>query len=386
MDVTGRAPFTRDRLTILTYTMAGILGYGFGALGPAMPLLRDDLGISRTVGGLHFTLEAASAVAFGFFIDRLVRHWGRRAVFWTGGAGAALGALVIGLGGHPAITLAGAALIGGPGSAMLASAQSALSDRHRGYRAVALTEGNTAVSAGTVIPALVIGGLVAIGAGWRLAFAVPAVLYLATAVARADQAFPPAAAPPRDQPTRRLPRPYWLFWAAMFPAVGAEWSVAAWGAGYLVEIGGTSEASAALLMTLFFGAMVGGRYLASRLAHRFEPLRILVASAAIGLAGFMVFWRVEGTPAIVTGLFVTGLGISTLFPMLLSMAVGTAADRPDLATARISISAGSSVIVAPLALGWLADQTGIRDAFGVVPALFLMVAVVAFMGRRAERS
>lgn len=251
---------------------------------------------------------------------------------------------------------------------------------------MALTEGNTATSAGAVIPALVIGGLVATGAEWRLAFAVPAVLYLATVLRRADQEFPPPSTPLSGGSTRRLPRAYWLFWAAMFPAVGAEWSVVAWGAGYLVEVGGTSEAAASLLMTLFFGAMVGGRFLGSRLAHRLDPLHILGVSAAVALVGFIAFWRGGPTPAIVAGLFVTGLGISTLFPMLLSLAVGTAADRADQATARVSISAGASVIVAPLALGWLADQTGIRDAFGVVPALFVIVAAVALLGRRATRA
>ena len=51
----GPEAFTRDRLTFLTYGMVVVFGFTVAAIGPAMPLLREDLAISRTVGGLHFT-------------------------------------------------------------------------------------------------------------------------------------------------------------------------------------------------------------------------------------------------------------------------------------------------------------------------------------------
>ncbi len=377
--------FVRDRLTILVYTMAGTFGYSVGALGPAMPLLRDDLGIGRTVGGLHFTVVASGAVAFGFFLERLAQRWGRRRLFWRAAILVASGALLIGVGPHPAVTLLGAALIGGPGAAVLSTVQSTLSDRHHRHRAVALTEGNTASSAGSVVAALVMGAFVAIGIGWRWAFVVPALLVAATAAFRSDEPFPPADRAIAHRQGRRLPAAYWLFWAALFPAVAAEWSLGAWGAGYLVDIGGTSEAAAAVLMTLFFGAMVLGRLVASRLARRLDPLAILMGSAVLGLIGILVFWRADPTGLIVAGLVTAGLGISTLFPMLLSMAVEVASDRADVATARVSISAGAAVIVAPITLGWLADRNGIQQAFGIVPGLFVLVVVIAIAGRAAAR-
>jgi MFS family permease len=375
--------FARDRLTWLVYGMAGIFGYAVAALGPVMPLFRKDLGISRTLGGLHFTIVAVGAVVFGSFVDRLARRWGRRRLLWSGGAGVVVGALLIGLGRHPAVTLLGAALIGGPGAALLAAVQSTLADSHAAHRGVALTEANTATSIGAALPALVIGGFVAIGLGWRLAFAVPTVLFLVVLTTRRNEPFP-ALAPGRSYP-RRLPRAYWWFWAGLLPAVGAEWSVAAWGASYLVDVGGTSEGVASVLMTSFFGTMALGRFLTSRLARHVAPLPLLLIAAAVGLGGLLTFWLVETATPIVVGLLLIGLGISALFPMLLTMAMSTAPDRSETAAARVSIAAGTAVIVAPLTLGFVADQSSLQTAFGFVPGLLVIVAALALAGEFVAR-
>ena len=51
----------------------------------------------------------------------------------------------------------------------------------------------------------------------------------------------------------------------------------------------------------------------------------------------------------------------------------------------MNISAGGAVLLAPLTLGVIADQAGIRAAFGLVPALFVFVVLLAILGRRMDR-
>ncbi|MDJ0497156.1 MAG: MFS transporter [Acidimicrobiia bacterium] len=380
----GPGVFTRDRLTFLAYGLTFTFGYAVAALGPAMPLIREDLGISRTVGGLHFTLLAAGSVLTGLAVGRIVPLWGRRRLFWTGGAGVAVGSLLIASGWHPAVTMAGCLLAGAAGSATLITVQASLSDRHSMNRPVALTEANMATSVGTVVPALVIGALVAVGAGWRPAFLAPAALWIALFVALRSEQFPPVRTTGRPVHRKRLPAAYWFLWMGFIPAVGAEWSVGAWGADYLVTVAGTTEGTASFLMAAFFGAMVAGRFLGSRVARRVKPFPLLVGTTTLGLGGAMLLWGSTATPLVVAGLFLTGLGISMLFPMLLSLAIGIVPDRPDRAAARIAIAAGGAVIVAPLTLGALADQSGIRGAFGLVPGLLVFVVLFAALGRRAN--
>ena len=377
--------FVRGRTTLLTYGMAMAFGFTVAALGPAMPLLREELGISRTVGGLHFSALAAGSVLAGFAAERLVRSWGRRRVFWLGGAGLAAGGLIIGTGWHPAATIGGAFVAGGFGAAMLAVSSATLSDLHPAHHEVAITELNTASSAGSVVPALLIGILVLVGVGWRPAFVVPLAIVLALALRGRVETFP-RPSHPGSTVRRRLPTAYWFTWAAFVPAVSAEWAVGAWGAGYLVDVTASTEESAALLMTTFFGAMLVGRFLGSLVTRRVGALPLLVGAASVGLGGVALFSSTSTVLPVVAGLFVAGLGISMLFPMLLSLAIDRARDRTDVAAARVFIAAGGAVFVAPLTLGAIADRTDIRSAFAVVPGLFVLVVVLAALGHREARA
>ena len=55
-----------DRLTWLTFAQLGVYGYFLYGFGPSVPLLRDDLGVSNAVSGLHGTALAAGSVLAGF--------------------------------------------------------------------------------------------------------------------------------------------------------------------------------------------------------------------------------------------------------------------------------------------------------------------------------
>lgn len=383
--------FFRDRFTWLAYVMLGYFAYLQAALGPAMPLLRDDLGLSYTTGGMHFSAMAFGLVVAGLVTDRAVARWGRRAVFWGGGAGMASGGLIVVAGRHPAITIFGAWWLGFLGTMLLATIQSSLADHHGPRRAIALTESNVVASASAALPPLLIGGLERLGAGWRGAFILPALVWAAAFAGNRSLAVPaPRSQPDRaatdPAPERALSPVFWLYWVALVCAVAAEWSVAAWGADYLVDVGELRKADASLLMTLFFLAMTVGRAAGSGLTRRIAVERLLMAVLATGLAGFMLFWLGPAPVVIVAGLFLVGLGMGNVFPFLLSITVSTAPDHADIASARVTLGAGLAILLAPQALGWAADRTGIQAAYGLVFGLFWLAAgATTFANRRATR-
>lgn len=364
--------------------MASVFGFALAELGPAMPSMRSELGMSRTLGGLHFTALSAGSIVTGFLAERVIEAAGRGRVFWWGGAGVAAGSLVVAAGPHPALTLAGALLVGVSGTAMLTTVQSTLADHHPTRRAVALTEANTATSVGSVLPALVIGASVAVGFGWRAAFVVPAAAWATLVLVRRSEPIPEPEPSRRSSRRPPLPAAYWCFWGALVPSVGAEWSVGAWGAGYLVDVAGASEAAASVLMTAFFGAMVVGRVLGGRAAMRIPPFPLVLAASAVGMIGTVLLWVSTAVAPAVAGLFVAGLGISVLFPMLLSLAMDTTPERSAAASARVFIAGGGAVLLAPVTLGVIADRAGLRPAFGLVPGLFVLVVGLAALGRRAS--
>ncbi len=381
---THAIPFVRDRYTLLAYAMLGYFAYLQAAPGVAMPLLRDDLDLSYTVGGMHISALALGMVLAGLSADRVVARWGRRNVFWGGGAGMAVGALLLVTGPHAAFTIAGMFIMGLLGTALLATVQSGLADRHGADRAIALTESNVVAAAITILPPLLVGGFERIGIGWRGAFVAMVLAWGAAFLTQRSTPIP--ASHPRKNVSggtdRALPPIFWLYWLGLVLGVATEWSVIAWSADFLVDVGDLRKADASLVMTLFFLAMTLGRALGSYLTRRMDVVRLLFATMSVGLAGYVMLWLVPVTGLMIAGLFVTGLGIANMFPFLLSITVGTAPEQSDVASSRITLGAGLAILLAPQILGTAADQTGIQTAYGLVFGLFVLAMIVVTVARR----
>ncbi len=62
------------------------------------------------------------------------------------------------------------------------------------------------------------------------------------------------------------------------------------------------------------------RWLVARVALR----RLLIAALALTFAGFLIYWGVSWPPAAIAGVFVIGLGIAPLYPLVTDFAIGAA--------------------------------------------------------------
>ncbi len=378
--------YTRDRFTWLAYLFLAFYGYFLNAFGPITPFLMDDLGLSYTVSSLHFTAFAVGILVVGLGGHLLIRRIGRWWCLWIGAFGMSLGALLLVLGKTPVITIGAAFLMGVIGSLILAIIPAALADHHGELRAVALSEANVLASAVSTMAPLLVGWCAGFLGNWRLALVLGAsasiLMYLGF-----RKAAPPASA--ASQPTstaarRPLPRLYWIYWVALVLGVAVEFCMIFWSANYVEVALGASKASAAQAVSVFLGAMIVGRLLASRLVLRFATRRLVVAAFLIASAGFLLYW---GAPSILlglTGLFFTGLGVAFFYPLIFSLAIEAAGEATIQAGARATLASGVAILVLPLVLGRLADAVGIRSAYGVVLLLLAGVfVIIQFAGRPA---
>lgn len=385
MITSQRATFTRDRFTWVAYLLLGYYAYYLNAPGVAMPLLRADLALSYTVGGLHVSALALGMVVAGFVTARLVRHYGRRAVIWGGSSGMTLGALLFSVGRHPALTLPAIAFMGFAGTTLLATLQSSLSDHHGPFRALALTEANVVASATTIMAPLFVGGFARIGLGWRTAFVLPTLAWAILALRARSQQIPDTVEEHGGvHRPATLPRIFWFYWLALILGVAVEWSIISWGADFLVEAGALARADASLVMSAFFVAMLVGRATGTTLARRAEIVPLLLGAMGTGLAGFLVFWLVPLAALRIGGLFLAGLGVANMFPYLLSIGMSVAGTNTDLGSARLTVGSGSAILLAPLVLGWIADRAGIASAYQLVAVLFVLAIAVVLVTRRIE--
>jgi fucose permease len=296
----------------------------------------------------------------------------------------AAGVLLLVVGSQPAVTIAGALLMGILGSLLLVMVQATLADHHGERRAVALTEANVGAAVAGMMAPLAIGFFQRIGLGWRWALIVPVVLVAVAALRAWHEPVPEASGSshPAGDKGAALPRLFWVYWVVLLLVVSAEWCVIFWGADFLENAVGLTKVLAATLLTLFWLAYVVGRAAGSRLARRLPAARLLLASLVVGLVTFPLLWL--GAPALlnVAGLFLVGLAFANLFPLTLSVAVGTAPGQANAASARVSLGAGLAILTVPLILGGFADRVGIFDAYGLVAILLVVAILVTWLAGR----
>lgn len=377
--------FRRDRLTWVAYVMLAWFAYLQAAPGLVVVHLRDELDMSYSTGGLHVAAFAAGAMVAGWISGPVERALGRRTLFWSSALVLAVGAVGLTSGRVAALTVGSVLVMGVGGGLLLVTIQAALADNHGERRAVALAEANVAAS---IAYLALIGGLsltAALGVGWRVALlaslVVPVVVWWINRRVAID-------APPPSRVTQgRLPSAFWIAAVMLFCMAAAEWCIAAWGAAFVEESAGVSADSAVALMAGYFGGVVAGRTLGSRLARRHDPVRLLTVALAVTAVGFAVLWPSTGPVQAFAGLSLLGIGLGNLFPMGVSVTVALAPGQTVLASGRAVGMTSFAILLAPLTVGALADATSLTAALGVVPvALALAAAGLTVVSRRARAS
>ena len=380
--------FQRDRFTWLAYLLLAFYGYFLNVLGPITPFLKDELALSYTISSLHFTAFAVGILVIGLGGHLVIQRLGRWRSLWVGAIGMSLSAVVLVVGQTPIITIGASFLMGLIGSLILAIVPAALSEQHGERRAVALSEANVIASLVATAAPLLVGWFALSIGGWRLALALialtPIVLYVGL-----GKGISPAAGSAQVDPVRiRQPLPglFWMYWVALVLAVSVEFCMISWSADYMENVLGLLKADAAQAVSLFFAGMILGRLAGSRLVQQFSTRRLVMAAILLAAVGFLIFWRPASALMGLGGLFITGLGVASLYPLILSLAIGASNNNPIQASARATLASGVAILTLPLILGRLADALGIGPAYGVVVVLLIVVfVIIQVTGRMAAR-
>lgn len=362
------------RRTTFTWTAFGALfafGYLNAVLGPALPYLRAVEGISYLTGALHQVAYAVGGGLAGLLSARGLLAFDRRSLIGAGLIGAGLAGLAVGYGDTAPITIAGALLMGLLGTLALIRLWAALADAHGSGRAVALSEGEVAVSlAGIAIP-LLIGVLAGSPATWRLTFALGALVatLAVISVRRSDVPAPRAARRDAGPETRLQPT-----LVIVFAIVALEFALSFWLASYLNDDVGLVRPLAVALVSVLYAANLAGRLLASRLARTHTPERLLFGALGCVVAGLPSLLAATSATAAVPGIVLAGTGIGALFPLTSSLHVQASRRAADTALGEILTIAALGQIAGPLLAGAIAQASSLRTGLLVLPALTLFAA------------
>jgi fucose permease len=379
-------PFRRDSLTWLAYALLAFWSYFLNVLGPITPFLQDELKLSYTVASLHFTAFGIGIVLTGLAGHHVVERLGRWRALWLSAGGLSVGVIVLVLGRLPAVTTGAAFGMGLIGSLILVLIPAILSEHHGEQRAIALSEATMISSVSAALAALLVGWFAQTAAGWRLALVLVALIpiVLRLTLGRTNIVADPVPAPSAGaaRAGRGLPARYWVYWTGLMLGIAAEFCIIFWGASYLEKVLGVPTISAAQAVSLFIGGMVLGRLAGSRLVQGLPAPRVTILGVLVAAAGFAAFYFAQGPRVAQAAMLVTGLGMGPLYPMVISLAIGTAPDKSVQGGARATLATGCAILSLPLILGRLADAAGLHAAFTIVFLLLAGVFLIVLLASR----
>lgn len=343
-----------------------------------MPFLRDELQISYTTGGLHFSAYAAGYSLSGILSRYLPHRWGRSQRIWGAAGGMAIAALALAFGRSIWLTVPSAGLIGVFGSMLWIAVQAALSDWQAEHRTIAISEANVAASLSASLVPLLMGQTERIGWGWRAALYLAVLVLIGMSVRSRAVTIPERSQTTPSMLRQGLPKRFWLYWGVLFLAVAIEFCLFFWGADFLETGLGWEKSNAVSAMSLYRVAGFMGRVLGSGLSRKIRGERLLMGAIAFAGLGFPLLWLGQVALLNLFGLAIAGIGVANFYPLISALALGTVGAQSDAASARLAIAVGMAIFVAPFLLGWIADQVEIWQAMGFVMVLWVGLAIAAY--------
>ncbi|MDX3455244.1 MFS transporter [Streptomyces sp. ME02-8801-2C] len=180
------------------------------------------------------------------------------------------------------------------------------------------------------------------------------------------------------------PRSALLIGAIGFCAVFAEGASLDWSAVYLRDELGTSDGLAAASTTGFMLTMAVARLIGDAVVNRFGAVRTVRASGVLAVLGGVLIVVAEQPAVAMTGFALLGLGIAVVVPLCFA-AAGRSGPNPSQAIAGVATITYTSGLVAPSAIGTLAQATSLVVSFGLVTVLAGGLAGFAGVLRTADR-
>ncbi len=178
---------------------------------------------------------------------------------------------------------------------------------------------------GTLIAPLIIAASLELGGSITWGFIIIALLSLPATVGLIKLPNPPSPVDQRSQneeqslKNRVIPLIVFIMLFYFF-YIGFEGGYGAWLYTYAFESGLATQVTAAYLTSVFWMAFTFGRLLGIPIARRFSPATIIFSGLIISLISLVVMSIFTTSTAILwCGTFGYGLGVSTLFPTLLTL-------------------------------------------------------------------
>lgn len=127
----------------------------------------------------------------------------------------------------------------------------------------------------------------------------------------------------------------------------------------------------------FAMAMVVGRFLGDHISQKFGVKNVLIGNGLLVSLGMFLTLYMPQIEIKILGCFITGIGISTIVPLIYSQAGSQKRIEPAIAIAGVSTIAYIGFLIGPVLIGFLADFFELQKALILLIILGLSASTVA---------
>lgn len=152
----------------------------------------------------------------------------------------------------------------------------------------------------------------------------------------------------------------------------AEGAMLDWSAIYVHQVGGVDLKAAGVGYTLFVIAMAIARLMGDRMVERFGRARVLVTGMLLNIGTLVAMVLTDSPVVLFASLFVMGLGIANIAPVLISAASSVKGCDPTSAITTVTTIGYGGLMAGPALLGFIAQHKSLETAFLFIAALLMM--------------
>ena len=361
----------------LSLVLIGLIG---NIIGPVMPSVIGEYGISLATAGMVFTAQGLGRIVAVFSTSSWSDRVGRKPVMRLGGILTVIGAIGYGISPIWFGNILSAVVLGA-GSGMLDGASNALvSDLYTEKRGLALNRLHVFFGLGSLIGPLVAALFLGIGNYWRLLFLVIAAMAGAHVVFSSSQSYPEVSIGKgnnQDHVTQArktlLTSPeFWLLSGIMFTYSGMGGTIVGWVNTYLSDKLTVTVLLASVVLALYNVGLTVGRLIWGGVSERVGYPRTLLICALGGLVfvtsavlGRQLWW-------IAISFWLTGFFLAGLFPTAVAHGTGLFSQLTGTVSGYMITAASLGGMILPFLVGALSDVVGLR--LGMLAAPFFGIA------------
>ena len=185
---------------------------------------------------------------------------------------------------------------------------------------------------------------------------------------------------------QRLPRsalPWLIGTVALFSMI-PEGAVLDWGALYLRNELGASVALSGFGYAAFSLAMAIMRFAGDLVRDRFGAVKTLRFCTVMSIVGLLMAGMAPNVVIAMIGFTIAGIGISNMVPIAFSAAGNLPGMAPGIGLSVVTTMGYSGILVAPSAIGFVAEHTGLAAIFIALPLLHVVVLMLSGLARHAD--